>query len=295
MTQPKTLLVTGATGLIGPPLCAALRAKGHTVRTLSRGEQGDHQWDAAAGTMDRSALDGVGVIIHLAGESVAQRWTASARARILKSRTASTRLLVDAALKQDAVPAYIGASGISYYGIDRERSVDETSATGGGFLAEVTRQWEGAAAPLKAAGARCAFMRTGIVLSAKGGALAKMLPPFKLGLGGRIGDGRQMMSWISLVDLVRAYLFAVENETTRGPVNAVAPEAVSNQVFTKTLGKVLSRPTLFPLPARLVSALFGEMGRETVLSNLSVIPSQLTERGFHWQQADLEAALRASL
>lgn len=295
MTQPKTLLVTGATGLIGPPLCAALRAKGHTVRTLSRGEQGDHQWDVAAGTMDRSALDGVGVIIHLAGESVAQRWTASARARILKSRTESTRLLVDAALKQDAVPAYIGASGISYYGIDRERSVDETSATGGGFLAEVTRQWEGAAAPLKAAGARCVFMRTGIVLSAKGGALAKMLPPFKLGLGGRIGDGRQMMSWISLVDLVRAYLFAVENETTRGPVNAVAPEAVSNQVFTKTLGKVLSRPTLFPLPARLVSALFGEMGRETVLSNLSVIPSQLTERGFHWQQLDLEAALRTSL
>ncbi len=295
MTQPKTLLVTGATGLIGPPLCAVLRAKGHTVRTLSRGEQGDHQWDVAAGTMDRSALDGVDVIIHLAGESVAQRWTASARARILKSRTESTRLLVDAALKQDAVPAYIGASGISYYGIDRERSVDEMSATGGGFLAEVTRQWEGAAAPLKAAGARCVFMRTGIVLSAKGGALAKMLPPFKLGLGGRIGDGRQMMSWISLVDLVRAYLFAVENETTRGPVNAVAPEAVSNQVFTKTLGKVLSRPTLFPLPARLVSALFGEMGRETVLSNLSVIPSQLTERGFHWQQADLEAALRASL
>lgn len=295
MTQPKTLLVTGATGLIGTPLCAALRANGHTVRTLSRGEKGDHQWDVVAGTMDPGAVDGADAIIHLAGESVAQRWTEAARARILKSRTESTRLLVHAALQQDSVPAYIGASGISYYGIDRERSVDETSETGGGFLAEVTRQWEGAAAPLKAAGARCVFMRTGIVLSAKGGALAKMLPPFKLGLGGRIGDGRQMMSWISLEDLVRAYVFAVENEATSGPVNAVAPEAASNQVFTKTLGKVLGRPTIFPLPKGVVSTLFGEMGRETVLSNLAVKPSQLIEQGFHWQHADLEKALQSSL
>lgn len=295
MNQPKTILITGASGLIGTPLGAALRARGHAVRTLSRSDQGDFQWNVAAGTMDAGAVESVDVIIHLAGESIAQRWTESIKARILKSRVDSTRLLVDAALKQPERPAYIAASGISYYGIGREEIVDESSETGQGFLAEVTRQWEGAAHPLEAAGARCVFMRTGIVLSSKGGALAKMLTPFKLGLGGRIGDGQQRMSWISLEDLVQAYICAVENEALVGPVNAVAPEAVSNTVFTKTLGKVLSRPAIFPLPAPVVKALFGEMGKETVLSNLAVKPAQLIEHGFSWKYANLDRALRASI
>ena len=295
MSQPKTILVTGASGLIGTPLCAALRSHGHTVRTLSRSARGDFQWDVAAGTMDAGAVDGVDVIIHLAGESIAQRWTKSAKERILESRVDSTRLLVNAALEQSEKPAYIAASGIAYYGIDREEPVDESSAIGQGFLAGVTRQWEGAARPLEAAGARCVFMRTGIVLSGKGGALAKMLTPFKLGVGGRIGDGQQQMSWISLEDLVQAYVYAVEHEALGGPVNAVAPEPVSNAVFTKTLGKVLRRPTIFPLPTSIVKALFGDMGEETVLSNLAVKPAQLTEHGFLWQHPNLIKAFQAAV
>jgi uncharacterized protein (TIGR01777 family) len=295
MSDTKTILVTGASGLIGTPLCAALRARGHTVRTLSRSDRGDFQWDVAADTMDTGAVDGVDAIVHLAGESIAQRWTESVKARIMKSRVDSTRLLVDAALEQSEKPAYIGASGISFYGIDRNDVVDESSETGQGFLAEVARQWEGAAQPLKKAGGRCVFMRTGIVLSAKGGALAKMLTPFKMGLGGRIGDGRQKMSWISLEDLVQAYVFAVENDALTGPVNAVAPEAVSNADFTKTLGKVLGRPTIFPLPTQVVRALFGDMGKETVLSNLAVQPGQLIEHNFQWQHTNIEKALQASL
>jgi uncharacterized protein (TIGR01777 family) len=295
MDSLKTILVTGATGLVGRPLCAALTARGHTVRTLSRSDCGDFQWDVAAGQMDTAAVAGVDVIIHLAGENIAQRWTEAAKRRILTSRTESARLLIEAALKQPRLPAYLSASGISYYGIDREDTADESSGAGSGFLAEVTRQWEGAASSLEAAGGRCVYLRTGIVLSAQGGALAKMLTPFKLGVGGRIGDGRQMMSWISLPDLVQAYVFAVENESLRGPVNAVAPEAVSNRDFTKTLGKVLGRPTIFPLPASVVKALFGDMGAETVLSNLAVKPRLLAESGFRWQHETLENALQETI
>jgi len=293
--QPLTILVTGATGLVGQPLCAALKARGHTVRTLSRSDRGDFKWDVAAGLLDAAAMEGVDAVIHLAGESVAQRWTDAAKERILKSRVESTRLLVDAILKQEKRPAFISASGISYYGIVRAMPVDESSERGEGFLAEVTRQWEGAAQPLADAGVRTAFLRTGIVLSAKGGALAKMLTPFKMGVGGRIGDGQQKMSWISLPDLVQAYVFAVENESVQGGINAVAPKPVTNFVFTKTLGKVLGRPTIFPLPATVVKALFGEMGKETVLSDLGVLPARLTELGFEWQQPELEQALTNTL
>ena len=295
MTTPKTILITGASGLVGESLCAALMARGHSIRTLSRSDQGDHQWDVAAGQLDSRALDGVDIVIHLAGESVAQRWTDSVKARILDSRVDSTRLLVDSILAQEKRPTYIAASGISYYGIDSERLVDESSGSGKGFLAEVTRQWEGAAQALTDADVRTVFLRTGIVISAKGGALAKMLTPFKLGVGGRIGDGQQKMSWISLPDLVSVYVFAVENVSVHGAVNAVVPEPVTNSTFTKTLGKVLGRPTLFPLPAGLVKILFGEMGKETVLSDLGVLPKSLTEFGFEWQQPELISALKQTL
>ena len=281
--------------MIGQPLCAALKARGHTVRTLSRSSRGDFQWDVVAGKLDAKALSGVDAVVHLAGESVSQRWTSEAKKRILKSRVEGTRLLVGAILKQSTRPAFISASGISYYGIDRERSVDETSQSGKGFLAEVTREWEGAAQPLVDAVVRTAFLRTGIVLSAKGGALAKMLTPFKMGVGGRIGNGRQKMSWISLPDLVQVYVFAVENDSVWGPINAVAPEPVTNRVFTKTLGKVLGRPTIFPLPKAVVKTLFGEMGEETVLSDLGVLPKRLTKLGFEWKQPDLEYTLNRTI
>lgn len=295
MIEPKTILISGATGLVGQPLCEALQARGHTVRQLSRGANGDFQWDVSAGQLDPASMQDVDVVIHLAGESVAQRWTAAAKARILRSRVDGTKLLVDAILQQAKRPAFIAASGISYYGIIRPDSLEESAASGDGFLAEVTRQWEGAAQPLSDAGVRVAFLRTGIVLSRQGGALAKMLLPFKLGLGGRIGSGQQLMSWISLPDLVAAYVFAVENKAVDGPINAVAPSPVSNQEFTKTLGCVVGRPTIFPLPRAIVKALFGEMGKETVLSDLGVLPKRLTQLGFEWQTPSLAATLRQTI
>jgi uncharacterized protein (TIGR01777 family) len=295
MIEPKTILISGATGLVGQPLCEALQARGHTVRQLSRGANGDFKWDVSAGQLDPASMQDVDVVIHLAGESVAQRWTAAAKARILRSRVDGTKLLVDAILQQAKRPAFIAASGISYYGIIRPDSLEESAASGDGFLAEVTRQWEGAAQPLSDAGVRVAFLRTGIVLSRQGGALAKMLLPFKLGLGGRIGSGQQLMSWISLPDLVAAYVFAVENKAVDGPINAVAPSPVSNQEFTKTLGCVVGRPTIFPLPRAIVKALFGEMGKETVLSDLGVLPKRLTQLGFEWQTPSLAATLRQTI
>ncbi|MGC6425078.1 MAG: TIGR01777 family oxidoreductase [Lentimonas sp.] len=295
MSESLTVLVTGATGLVGRPLCKALTKRGHSVRTLSRGNNADFIWDVECGKMDAAALNGVDVVVHLAGESVAQKWTDIAKQRILRSRVDSTELLVTELLKLEKIPAFISASGISYYGVERDSPVDESADSGGGFLAEVTRQWEAAAQPLLASGGRVAFLRTGIVLDRAGGALAKMLTPFKFCVGGRIGSGKQHMSWLSLPDLVAMYVFAVENGEVAGPINAVAPEAVSNIAFTKTLGFVIGRPTIFPMPAAVVTTLFGEMGKETVLSDLAVVPQRLKELGFQWQQPELEDALRKTI
>lgn len=286
--------MTGATGLIGQSLVEALRAAGQTVRTLSR-SSGDYLWNPAKGEMDDSALEGVDAVIHLAGEGVAQRWTKEAKARILNSRVDGTGLLVERILAAGIQPDFISASGINYYGYDREEDLDESASTGEGFLSEVCRQWEAAAQALEQSGCRCVFVRTGIVLSREGGALSKMLPPFKAGVGGRIGDGKQRMSWIALNDMVRVYQYCLEHSHVRGPVNAVAPQAVTNLSFTKTMGKVLGRPTFLPLPAVVVRTLFGEMGGETVLSDLSVTPDVLTKNGFIWKYPELEAALKQIL
>ena len=294
MNPAKTILVSGASGLIGSALSAALRERGHQVRTLSR-SNGDVMWNPSSGQLEADALDGVDAVIHLAGEPIAQRWTDEAKRRILDSRVKGTRLLAEAIAAHESKPSFISASGGNFYGYAPEAAVDENSPSGDGFLAEVCRAWEAAAQPAIQAGARAVFMRTGIVLSTEGGALAKMLPPFKMGVGGRIGDGQQMMSWISLADLVQAYVFALENEDLSGAINAVAPEPVSNEVFTKTLGSVLKRPTFFPLPKVVVETLFGEMGRETVLADLCVRPQRLLELGFEWSFPKLEDALRATL
>jgi len=197
MSGPKTILLSGATGLVGSALSEVLRGAGHRVRSLSRSD-GDVRWQPSEGRIDEGALDGVDGVVHLAGEPIAQRWTGAARKRILESRVRSTELLAAEILKtpEGSRPAFICASGSNFYGYRREGLLDETAGSGEGFLAEVCRAWEGAAAPLEAAGVRTVFVRTGIVLSASGGALAKMLPPFKAGLGGRIGSGRQKMSWI---------------------------------------------------------------------------------------------------
>ncbi|HAV14180.1 MAG TPA: TIGR01777 family protein [Opitutae bacterium] len=295
MSELKTILVTGASGLVGRPLCAALEAQGYAVRRLSRGEDAEFQWDVEAGHLDAAAVRGVTAIIHLAGETVAQRWSDEAKTRILSSRVDSTQMLADAILQTEERPIFISASGISYYGVESEELVTESSETGDGFLAEVTRQWEGASQTLMNSGCRVVWMRTGIVLSRQGGALAKMLTPFKMGVGGRIGGGRQKMSWVSLPDLVNMYLFALETPSIFGALNAVAPQPVSNLEFTKTLGFVIGRPTIFPLPSIVVKTLFGEMGNETVLSDLGVMPKQLEAVGYEWVQPELEGALRETI
>lgn len=283
--------MSGATGLIGQPLAEALRADGHKVRTLSR-SSGDYLWDPANGEMDDAVLEGVDAVIHLAGEGVAQRWTEEAKARIMNSRVDGTGLLVERILAAGIKPDFLCASGINYYGYNRDEDLDESATTGEGFLSEVCRRWEGAVQPLEQAGRRCVFVRTGIVLSKEGGALSKMLPPFKVGVGGKIGDGQQRMSWIALKDMVRVYQHCLENVDISGPLNAVSPQVVTNHVFTKTLGKVLSRPTFLPLPKAVIRTLFGEMGRETVLSDLSVQPGVLTNVGFTWEYPELESAFK---
>lgn len=290
--------MTGSSGLIGNALLKYLTKEGYSVSLLKRSkvlEANEFFWDPSRGEIDKLALKGIDVVVHLAGEPIAQRWSSSAKKRIVNSRVNGTRLLAETIAQSQALPSLICASGINYYGDQPEGVVDESSPPGLGFLAEVCRQWESATNPAIEAGVRVVFMRTGIVLSGYGGALAKMLPFFKAGLGGRIGDGQQLMSWISLSDLVKAYIFVLEDDAASGALNAVAPEPVTNSKFTKTLGKVLGRPTVFPLPASLVKMIFGEMGKETVLSNLGVLPKSLIDHGFEWQHAELETALKQTL
>jgi uncharacterized protein (TIGR01777 family) len=234
-------------------------------------------------------------VIHLAGENVAQRWTASVRREIRDSRVQGTDVLVRSLLEREARPDVIMASGINYYGYAEADAKDEQSALGSGFLASVCREWEAAAAPWAVAGGRLVMVRTGIVLSAKGGALAKMLPPFKLGLGGPIGSGRQQMSWISIGDLVSVYVRAVEDSALAGAVNAVAPKSVSGAVFARELGAALGRPAVLPTPALVLRLAFGEMAKEVVLSDLNIRPRVLEMLGFKWAQPEIGDALRAVL
>ena len=292
--EPKTILVSGATGLVGRALCARFTTRGHAVRILSR-RGGEARWDPTRGELDKGAMEGVDAVVHLAGEPIAQRWSARVKERILRSRVEGTRLLVDAMLNAEQAPIYVAASGINYYGCVRQDAVSEDSEPGVGFLADVCRAWEGAAEPLAGQGIPSVFLRPGIVLSPAGGALAKMLPAFRAGLGGPIASGKQRMSWVALDDLVEIFLRAVEDPRYRGPLNAVAPEPVENRVFSRVLGSVLRRPALLPMPALAIKMLFGEMGRETVLSDLTVLPARLLSLSHHWRLPDIESALRHCL
>ena len=293
--QPKTILVTGASGFVGRALCQHLSQHGYRLRQLARRVDAEYTWEPAKGQLDPRQLDGVDVVVHLAGEPIAQRWTPAVKQRILQSRVASTELLVQAMLAQAKAPALILASGINYYGYQVTETVQESSALGDGFLADVCSAWEAAADPLRAAGARVCCVRTGVVLGSGGGALAKMLPAFRLGLGGRLGSGTQMMSWISLADLVRVYEAVISEDHFQGPLNAVAPSAVSNRAFTEALGTTIRRPTVLPMPSWLVRALFGRMAEETLLANLNVQPSCLEAVGFQWTAPNVKAALTSIL
>lgn len=289
----KTILISGATGLVGRALCNELEQRGHTVKRLSRSKNAEVRWDVRAGSIDEDAMKDVDVVVHLAGEPIAQRWTKSVRGRILNSRVDGAKLLVRTLLEQDNPPDYISASGINYYGYQCGVGPTEKSPKGHGFLADVCEQWEGAAKPLMSVGIRTVFVRTGLVLSARGGAFKRMSTPFKMGLGGRICSGKQRMSWIGLPDLVEIFCRAIEDINIKGPVNAVSPRFETNQVFVKQLGELLKRPTALPMPHGMVKLLFGEMGQETLCSDMGIVPLVLKNKGFEWKYLDLKTCLEA--
>ena len=254
----------------------------------------DVPWDPAAGQIDAAALEGVDAAVHLAGENIASgRWTSSKKRRILESRVQGTRTLCDGLARLTCPPkALICASAIGYYGSRGDEVLTEESGPGTGFLADVCRAWEAAAEPAEKRGIRVVRLRIGVILSPAGGALAKMLLPFKLGAGGKIGDGKQYMSWIALDDLVVAIHHALVTESLSGPVNGVSPYPVANADFTRTLGRVLARPTLFPMPAFAARLAFGEMAKETLLASTRVDPARLRASGYKFRHPELEGALR---
>ncbi len=291
------IAITGSSGLIGTALTAALQDAGHdllhVVRHAPTGRT-EVQWDIDAGVIDADALEGVEGIVHLAGENIGQRWSDDVRRRVLDSRVNGTRLIAETAAGLAGRPVLVCASAIGFYGNRGDEIVDEDSVPGTGFLADVVEAWEASAEPARTAGLRTTHLRQGIVLSKKGGALAPMLLPFKLGTGGRIGSGRQWWSWVSLDDVVAAYLFALEQPLS-GPVNVVAPGVVTNQEFVKALGRALHRPAIFPLPAAAVKAAFGQMGEEMLLGGQRVAPTRLEAAGFTFGQPDIDSGLASAL
>ena len=300
LQAPRTIVVTGATGMIGSALVARLRANGHTVRRLVRSsspqQADDVSWDPAHGTLPASAIEGVHGVVHLAGAPIAQRWTARHKQAIRESRVRATALVARTIAAVTAKPAVLlSGSAIGYYGDRGDEQVDENSAPGSDFLAHVVRDWEAAAAPASAAGTRTVFLRTGIVLSPKGGALERLLVPFRLGVGGRIGGGDQWMSWISLEDHLRAMEFALFGEDVSGAANLVAPNPVTNATFASTLGRVLNRPAVVPVPGFALELLYGEMARATILAGQRVRPAVLSSAGFEFRFPTLEQALRHEL
>ncbi len=278
----------------------ALEAAGHRVTRLVRPPLAPGEdsllWNPPAIGPESDALQEFDAVIHLAGESVAQRWTENQKARIRSSRVTGTALLSHALAAAQIPPrALIVASAVGYYGDRGAELLSEDSPPGRGFLAEICRDWEAATEPAASNGLRVVNLRFGLVLSRQGGALARMLPPFRMGLGGPVAGGHHYISWITLDDLVGSILFVLAQNSLRGPVNAVAPNPVTNAEFTRALAKVLRRPAVLPLPASAVRLMFGEMGQELLLSSQRVEPARLIAAGFHFGFPDLEPALRHAL
>lgn len=293
------IVISGASGFIGSALVRALGQQGHDVRSLVRHAPRSSReiaWDVDRGTIDRERLEGTDAVIHLAGEPLVQRWTNDARRRIRDSRVKSTMLLADALGSLSARPrVLLSGSAIGIYGNRGDEILDESSAAGDDFLAGVCREWEAAAATAANAGIRVVNVRTGLVLGRNGGMLAKMLLPFKLGVGGRIGAGNQWMSWIALEDYVALSSFCLTAEALRGPVNFVAPAPVTNRDFTRALARALHRPSFFSIPVMALKAALGQMADDTLLASQRVQPSRAVSAGFAFSYPTLEAALRAVL
>ncbi|HTH50878.1 MAG TPA: TIGR01777 family oxidoreductase [Pyrinomonadaceae bacterium] len=294
------ILITGASGLIGTALQKRFAEKGWETVLATRHEPekaNEIQWSIEDGFADLSQLEGIDAVVHLAGESVnGLRWTDEKKKAIKESRVRGTHGLVAALSKLKERPkVLVSASAIGFYGERGDEEVTESSASGTGFLADVSREWESEARRAEDAGIRTVLLRTGIVLSKDGGALGTMLTPFKLGVGGVVGSGKQWMSWISLDDHVRVIEYVIEHDNIRGAVNSVSPHPITNEEFTKTMGDVLYRPTFLPLPEFVVSMALGEMGDELLLTSTKVKPKRLEDAGFEFKFPDLKPALEHAL
>jgi uncharacterized protein (TIGR01777 family) len=292
------VVVTGSTGLIGAALVANLRADGHDVRRLVRrapAAADERQWEPASGRLDPDVLAEVDVIVHLAGAGIGdKRWTQQYKRLVLDSRVEGTSTIARAVAERPGdKPLLLSASGVGYYGDTDEEAVDETAGRGAGFLADVVERWEQATRAASDAGARVVLLRSGIVLSPKGGALGKVLPIFKLGLGGRLGSGRQWMSWIALADHIAAIRFLIDQTGISGPVNLTAPEPARNRDYTKAIARAVRRPALLPVPAAALRLALGDFADEGVLVSLRVLPARLEAAGFRGSYDDVDAALRA--
>lgn len=288
--------ITGSTGLIGGALVRSLKAKNHVPVCMVRNKAkaGEIAWNPNDGTIDASHLEGMDAVVHLAGENIAGgRWTDARKRRIEESRTKGTSLLANTLAKLSQPPAvWVSASAIGFYGNRGNEILTEESAAGRGFLADVCQSWEKATEAVESTSIRLVKLRIGVVLSPDGGALAKMLLPFKMGAGGIVGPGTQYFSWIELSDIVRAIEHAIETPSLSGPVNGTAPVPVTNREFTKALGRALSRPTIFPMPAFAARLAFGEMADEMLLSSTRVEPTRLQKSGFVFRYPELNGALK---
>jgi len=292
------ILVTGASGFIGGRIVQALAKQRHEVLRLSRAaaDAADPRlihWDPGQGVLDAGALEGLDAVIHLAGENLSgKRWSPAFKEQILASRVRGTQVLLEALAKVSAKPkVFLAAAAVGYYGDRGAEELNENSAGGSDFLAQVCQAWEAETAKASGLGCRVVQLRIGMVLGKEGGALAKMLLPFKLGVGGKVGSGKQYYSWISIDDLVQAFLFALEREDLQGVVNAVAPNPVTNAQFTSSLARAVSRPALFPMPAFAARLAFGEMADAILLGGQKVAPSRLKAAGFQWQHPFIGEAL----
>lgn len=291
--------ITGATGLVGTALTKRLTEEGHSVVPVVRRKTGGEEifWQPSAGKIDAGGFEGIDAVVHLAGENVAEgRWNVAKKQRILESREKGTRLLAKTLAELNNRPGvFVSASAIGFYGDQRPEPVDEKAGAGVGFLSKVCQAWEESSKPAKDAGIRTVNVRIGVVLSKDGGALTKMLTPFKMCAGGIIGSGRQVWSWVSIHDVVGAIVHSIQTDSVEGPLNATSPNAVTNAEFTKALGHVLGRPTVIPMPAFAAKLAFGEMAEALLLSSSRVIPQKLQDTGYQFRHEDLEATLRELL
>lgn len=290
----KNILISGAGGFVGTPLTKSLTDRGDTVVKLTRGPSGDGSihWDPVAGELDTAAVDGFDSVIHLAGESIAGVWTKKKKQAIVSSRREGTTLLANALAGAATRPeSLISSSAIGIYGSRGDEVLTEDSGVGEGFLAELVKVWEASAQPARDAGIRVVNLRLGLVTAESGGMMGPMKPAFKLGVGGKLGDGKQWWSWVTLDDVVRAFVYAVDNPALSGPYNVAAPNPVTNAEFTKSLGHALHRPTFLPAPKFALKTFAGEMADEMLLASQRIDSAKIGAAGFEFSDAELDPAL----